>query len=191
MSRQQFLHCALRKFRHSKSSVYRWYAQLDSRRFVCDTYKTMKATRTRDGWVHMFITHRPTLTLQLHNFDLFRTCRTALSRGNWRDFNRRHIARSLCGSWAACFTARTECQRQWMTTYYTIGCSDSCLSFLTQLFEFSVYWLLMRFNGCGLVVDSWLSWIHVSAIPHISMVVSKSCCDRLIGLYLMSWKIIA
>jgi len=25
----------------------------------------------------MFITHRPTLTLQLHNFDLLRTCRTS------------------------------------------------------------------------------------------------------------------
>jgi len=25
----------------------------------------------------MFITHRPTVTLQLHNFDLFRTCRTS------------------------------------------------------------------------------------------------------------------
>ena len=46
-----------------------------------------KATRTRHGWVHMFITHRPTLTLQLHNFDLFRTCRTALLRGYWQDFN--------------------------------------------------------------------------------------------------------
>jgi len=89
-SRKQFLHCGLRKFRHSKSSVYRWYTQLDRRRFVYDTYKTMKATRMRHGWVHMFITHRSTLTLQLHNFDLFRTCRTrvsALLRGNWRDFN--------------------------------------------------------------------------------------------------------
>ena len=27
--------------------------------------------------VHMFITHRPTLSLQLHNFDLFWTCRTS------------------------------------------------------------------------------------------------------------------
>jgi len=50
----------------------------------------MKAIRTRHGWVHMFITHRPTLTLQLRNFDLFSTCRTivsALLRGNWQDFN--------------------------------------------------------------------------------------------------------
>jgi len=88
------LHFGLRKFRHSKSSLYWWYTQLDRRRFVYDTYKTMKATQARHGWVHMFITHRstlilqpwrsdgrrtlsPTTTLQLHNFDLFRTCRTS------------------------------------------------------------------------------------------------------------------
>jgi len=38
------------------------------------------------------LSHRPTVTLQLHNFDLFRTYRTrqvvsALLRGNWQDFN--------------------------------------------------------------------------------------------------------
>jgi len=86
-SREQFLHCGLRKFRHSKSSVYWWYTQLDRRRIIYDTCKTMKATRTHHSWVHMFTTHRPTLTLQLHNFDLFRTCRTALLHGNWQDFN--------------------------------------------------------------------------------------------------------
>ena len=55
------------------------------------SYRTMKATRSRHGWVHMFITHRPTVTLQLRNFDLFRTCRTSIFctvvRGNWQDFN--------------------------------------------------------------------------------------------------------
>ena len=95
-SREQFLHCGLRKFRHSRSSVCRWYTQLDRRRFVYDTYKTMKATRMRHGWVHMFITHRRTLTLQLYNFDLFRTCRTSsfctvawqLANFNWHDASR-------------------------------------------------------------------------------------------------------
>jgi len=53
-SYEQFLHCGLRKFRHSKSLVYRWYPQLDRGRFVYDTYRTMKATRSRHGWVHMF-----------------------------------------------------------------------------------------------------------------------------------------
>ena len=56
-----------------------------------DTYRTMEATRPRHGWVHMFIRHCPTVTLQFHNFDLFRTCRTsvvsALLCGNWQDFN--------------------------------------------------------------------------------------------------------
>jgi len=87
-SREQFLHCGLRKFRHTKSSVDRWYTQLDHRRFVYDAYKTLKATRVRHGWVHMFIAHQPTLTFQLHNFNLFRTCHTALLHGNWPDFNR-------------------------------------------------------------------------------------------------------
>ena len=89
-SREQFLYCGLRKFRHSKSSVYRWYPQLVRGRFVNDTYKTMEATRSRHGWVHMFMTHRPTVTLQLHNFDLFRLVVqvvSALLRGNWQDFN--------------------------------------------------------------------------------------------------------
>ena len=65
----------LENFGTASHLVYRWYTQLDRRRFVCDTYKTMKATWMRHGWVHMFITHRPTLTIQLLNFDLFRTCR--------------------------------------------------------------------------------------------------------------------
>jgi len=108
-SREQFLHCGLRKFRHSKSSVYWWYTQLDRHRFVYDTYKTMKATRTRHGWVHMFIIHWLTLNLQLHNFDLFRTCRTSsFCTVAWQlaKFQlTRHIAQSLSlgDSWASCF----------------------------------------------------------------------------------------
>jgi len=55
-----------------------WYTQLVRGRFVYDTYRTMEATRSpRHGWVHMCITHCPTVTLQLHNFDFFRTCRTS------------------------------------------------------------------------------------------------------------------
>jgi len=76
-------------------------------RFVYDTYKTMEATRSRHGWVHMFITHRPTLTLQLHNFDLFRTCRRrSLCTVSWqlaRFQLTRRIARSLEDSWASCY----------------------------------------------------------------------------------------
>jgi len=50
---------------HNSSSVCLWHL------------KTMKATRMRHSWVHLFPTHWPTLTLQLHNFDFFRTCRTS------------------------------------------------------------------------------------------------------------------
>ena len=90
--------CGLRKFRHSKSSVYRWYPQLVSGRFVYDT--------SRHGWMHMFITHSPTVTLQLHNFDLFRTCRTcSFCTVAWqlaRFQLIRRIARSLGDNWASC-----------------------------------------------------------------------------------------
>ena len=59
----------------------------------------MKATRTRHGSVHMSITHRPTLTLQLHNFDLFMTCRSNSFCTVVRQLARfqltRRIARSL------------------------------------------------------------------------------------------------
>jgi len=54
----------------------------------------------------MFITHRPTLTLQLHNFDLFRTCRTnSFCTVAWqlaRFQLTRRIARSLGDSGASC-----------------------------------------------------------------------------------------
>jgi len=105
-SREQFLHCGLGKFRHSKSSVYRWYPQRVRGRFVYDTYKTMEATRLHHGWVHMFITHRPTVTLQLHNFDFFRTCRTSIfCTVAWqlaRFQLTRRIMRSLGDSGASC-----------------------------------------------------------------------------------------
>ena len=107
-SPEQFLHCGLRKFRHSKLSVYRWYTQLDRRRFVYDTSETMTATRSRHGWVHMFITHCLQLNLQLHTIGLVRTCRTSsfwivawqLARFQLT----RRIARSLGDSWASCNT---------------------------------------------------------------------------------------
>jgi len=108
-SHEQFLRFGLRKFRHSKSSVYRWYPQLVRGRFVHDTYRTLEATRSRHGWVHMFITHCVTVTLQLHNFDLFRTCRTSSSCTVAWQLARfqltRRIVRSLADSWASCLTS--------------------------------------------------------------------------------------
>jgi len=72
----------------------------------------MKATRTRHSWVHMFITHRPTLTLQLHNIDLLRTCHTnSFCTVAWqlaRFQLTRRIARSLGDSWASCWLLRVR-----------------------------------------------------------------------------------
>jgi len=60
--------------------------------------------------VHIFITHRPALTLQLHKFDLFRTCRTSsLCTVAWqlaRFQLTQRIARSLGDSWASCCIKR-------------------------------------------------------------------------------------
>ena len=126
-SREQFLHCGLRKFRHSKSSVDRWYTQLDGRRFVYDTYKTMKATCTCHSWVHMFITHRPTLTLQLHNFDLFRTCRTVawqLARFQLT----RCITRSIGNSWASCYVQNMLQDRNICTLWSCYGSQSGWFS---------------------------------------------------------------
>ena len=67
-------------------------------RFVYDTYKTIEATRSRHGCVHMFITHRPTVTLQLHNFDLFRTCRTSSFRTVAWQLARFQLTRSIARS---------------------------------------------------------------------------------------------
>ena len=105
-SREQFLHCGLRKVCHSKASR-RYTGDIHNcGRFVYDTYRTMEATPLRHGWVHMFITHCPTVTLQLHNFNLFRTCRTSsFCTVAWqlaRFQLTRRIARSLGDSWASC-----------------------------------------------------------------------------------------
>jgi len=59
----------LENFATATLYTYRWYTQLDRRRFVYDTYKTMKATRTHHSWVHMFITHRPTSLILILNCD--------------------------------------------------------------------------------------------------------------------------
>ena len=104
-SREQFLHCGLRKFRHSKSSVYMWYPQLVRGRFVYDTWDN----GSRLGCVMveciLFITHCLQLNLQLHTIDLVRTCRSFCTVA-WqlaRFQLTRRIARSMGDSWASCF----------------------------------------------------------------------------------------
>jgi len=69
----------------------------------------MKLTRTHHSSVHLFMTHWPTLTLQLHNFDLFRTCRTSsFCTVAWQLARfplTQRIARSLGDSWASCLSS--------------------------------------------------------------------------------------
>ena len=136
-SREQFLHCGLRKFRHSKSLVYRWYPQLVRGRFVYDTYRTMKATRSRHVWLHMFVTHRLIVTLQLHNFDLFRTCRTssfctvAWQLARFQLTGR--IARSLGDSWASCFCSLSTLSSRIMSTVIILWNNSQCFNLLIKL----------------------------------------------------------
>ena len=133
---EQFLHCGLRKFRHSKSSVYMWYPQLVRGRFVYDTYRTMEKTRSRHGWVHMFITHCPIVTLQLHNFDLFRTCRTSsFCTVAWqlaRFQLTRRIARSLSDSWlswASCYCYHVTALSSFYLPNNTTLCTCTSIQF--------------------------------------------------------------
>jgi len=57
------------------------------RRFVYDIYRTIEATQSRHGWVHMFIIYRPTVTLLTSICSGLVEVVSALLRGNWQDFN--------------------------------------------------------------------------------------------------------
>ena len=107
------------------ATASRWYIHNSTIVSLFDTYKTMKVTRKCHGWVHMFITHRPTITLQLCNFDLFRTCHTSsfcivawqLARVQLT----RCIARSLSDS-------RASCELKLVNLFWTVFLSPRKLS---------------------------------------------------------------
>ena len=106
-SREQFLHCRLRKFRHGKSSVYRWYTQFDRRRFVYDSWDNGSRLGRVMVECTLFMTHCLRLNLQLHTISLVvRTCRiSSFCTVAWqlvRLLLTRRIARSLGDSWASC-----------------------------------------------------------------------------------------
>ena len=102
-SREQFLHCGLRKFRHSKSSVDGWYTQLN----VVGLFMTLEtmAADSIASWLsaHLSVTHCLRLNLQLHTINLVRTCRiSSFCTVAWqlaRFQLTRRIARSLGDSW--------------------------------------------------------------------------------------------
>ena len=120
------------------------------RRFVYDTYKIMEVTRSRHGWVHMFITHRPTVTLQLHNFSLFRTCRTSsFCTVAWqlaRFQLTRRIARSVGDSWASCYI-----QIQCLRCYWMAVCCKQINTALSWLVGRSVTALVRRSGAVRVV----------------------------------------
>jgi len=107
-SREQFLHCGLRKFRHSKSSVYRWNTQFDRRRFVYDTWDNESRLGRVMVECTLFMIHCLRLNLQLHTISLVRTCRiSSFCTVAWQLARlglllTRRIARSLGDSWASC-----------------------------------------------------------------------------------------
>ena len=106
-SREQFVHCGLRKFRHSKSWVYRWYTQLVCGRFVYDTWDNGSQLDRVMVECTLSITHCLRLNLQLHTIDLVRTCIRSFCTVAWqlaRFQLTRRIARSLGDSWASCFS---------------------------------------------------------------------------------------
>ena len=110
-SREQFLHCGLRKFRHSKSSVYRWYTQFDRGRIVYDIWDNGSRLGRVMVECTLFMTHCLRLNLQLHAISLVRTCRiSSFCTVAWqlaRLLLTRRIARSLGDSWASCCVFQT------------------------------------------------------------------------------------
>ena len=103
---KQFLDCGLRKFRHSKSSVDRWYTQLDRRRFVYGTWDNGSLLGRVMVECTLFMTHCLRLNLQLHTISLVKTCRiSSFCTVAWQLgilLLTRRIARSLGDSWASC-----------------------------------------------------------------------------------------
>ena len=121
----------------------------------------MKATRTHHDWGHMFITHRPTLTLRLPTFHLFRTCLTSsFCTVAWqlaRFQLTRRIARFLGDSWAFCTIKRNSrcashthdnnaaycyrCSLAW--SVYCLWLSTLCPKKLSQkLTDFNDFWFV-------------------------------------------------
>jgi len=113
-SREQFLHCGLTKFRHSKSSVYRWYTQFDRRWFVYDTWDNGSRLSRVMVECTLFMTYCLRLNLQLHTISLVWTCRiSSFCTVAWqlaRLLLTRRIARSLSDSRASCLWQMSLCR---------------------------------------------------------------------------------
>jgi len=152
-SREQFLHCGLRKFRHSKSSVYTWYTQLDRGQFVYDTWDNGSRLGCVMVECTLSVTHCLRLNLLLHTIDLVRTCRiSSFCTIAWqlaRFQLTRRIARSLGDSWAF-FLVRTYWSfsaKSYFTPLFVRLCFNSRLiGRCLQCFD-AVGWAARRASG--------------------------------------------
>jgi len=139
VSREQFLHCGLRKFHLSKSSVYRWYTQLDRRRFVYDTWDSGSRLGRVMVECTLSIVHCLRLNLQLYTIDLVRTCRiSSFCTVLWqlaRFQLTRCIVRSLGDSEASCI----------MWLLYEVMYRTSILIVLSTFNVFCLY--MLHFNN--------------------------------------------
>ena len=97
----------LENFRHSKSSVYRWYTQFNRCRFVYDTWDNGSRLALVMVECTSFMTCCLRLNLRLHTISLVRTCHiSSFCTVAWqlaRLLLTRRIARSLRDSWASCW----------------------------------------------------------------------------------------
>ena len=180
-SREQFLHCGLRKFCHSKSSVYRWYTQSDCRPFVYDTWDNGSRLSRVMVECTLFITHCLRLNLQLHTISLVRTCRiSSFCTVAWqlaRLLLTRRIAQSLGDSWASCtflVLAYPCCPGKEVVKVVVLllffGCRlvtlISKLYMLHQMKTVMIRMLIMRMKmafgkiSAHLVVNYAVNWLH-------------------------------
>ena len=113
------------------SSVYRWYTQLDRRRFV---YETSWDNGSRLGRVMvectLSITHCLRLNIQLHTIDLVRTCRiSSFCTVAWQlarlQLTRRIARPSAIAELLVAFpVTRWKRFRQVWQLYWIVECSD-------------------------------------------------------------------
>jgi len=127
----------------------------------------------------MFITHRPTLTLQLHNFDLFRTCRTSsFCTVAWqlaRFQLTRCIARSLGDGWASCLCSEWEFPLLlfcWLLCYY---------------YYYYYYYILPLLLHAFKSLFSRTSWVSQYQKGKTSLDLNKTRDDAVLGSTGISW----
>ena len=145
-------------FRHSNSSVYRWWGDTHNSTVVGLFMTPIRQWKRLEGVMVecTFFTHRPTLILQLHNLDLSRTCRiSSFCTVAWqlaRFQLTQRIVRSLGDSWASCwYSVMFKLQRMYfVASKHKIGLTCLCwASYLGSQHDATRSQLCRRRLGCG------------------------------------------